>query len=200
MLTTRKSTKIRKEEIKRAVLNIIYTEGLGKLSTRNLAEKVGISEGAIFRHFNSKAEIIHAILEDIRKELQDELRRIAIGVEPATERLKKFLFAHIRYLEEHKGITILLFSEATHTNDVKLKAKLNEILAEQKVLVTKIVHDGQVEGVWSEEVSEDDFASLYLGVPLSYNIESVLNHNEIDIDDFCERTYNLLTKALLKKK
>ncbi len=200
MLTIRKSTKIRKEEIKRAVLNIIYTEGLGKLSTRNLAEKVGISEGAIFRHFNSKAEIIHAILEDIRKELQDELRRIAIGVEPATERLKKFLFAHIRYLEEHKGITILLFSEATHTNDVKLKAKLNEILAEQKVLVTKIVHDGQVEGVWSEEVSEDDFASLYLGVPLSYNIESVLNHNEIDIDDFCERTYSLLTKALLKKK
>ncbi len=199
MTTKRKSTEIRKEEIKSAVLKIIYSEGLGRLSTRNLAEKVGITEGAIFRHFKTKAEIIHGILEDVKTELQDELRKIAISVEPAEKRLKNFICSHIRYLEDHKGITILLFSEATHTNDLKLKMKLNEILSEQKLLISKIIHDGKKEGVWDKRINEEEFGTFYLGIPLSFNIERVLSKEELNISEFCDNTYKLLLKVLSKK-
>ena len=49
----RLSTETRQAQIKEAVLDIISTEGLAKLSTKNLAAKVGVSEGAIYRHFKS---------------------------------------------------------------------------------------------------------------------------------------------------
>jgi AcrR family transcriptional regulator len=54
MATERLDTDTRKEQIKEAVLEIISTEGIGKLSIRNLASKIGVTEGALFRHFSSK--------------------------------------------------------------------------------------------------------------------------------------------------
>jgi AcrR family transcriptional regulator len=50
------STEIRKEQIKEAALEIIYQSGINKFTTRRLAEKIGISEATIFRHFISKNE------------------------------------------------------------------------------------------------------------------------------------------------
>jgi len=78
LLMIRKSTDTRQEEIKKAFLNIIYRDGLKKLSTRNLAREVGISEGAIFRHFASKNDIILAIINDVQQDMIEELRIITL--------------------------------------------------------------------------------------------------------------------------
>ena len=195
----RKKTEIRQEEIKSAVLEIISNEGFNKLSTRNLAKKVGITEGAIFRHFKSKRDIILNIMEDVKVELQDTLRAIAVSAEPANERLKQFLYTHINFLNKHLGITILLFSEAAYMNDITLKQQLNEILTEQKSLISKIVHDGKKEGIWNKEVIGNNFAMLYLGIPLSFNIEIVLNRNKVDVNDFCDKMLKLLTSTLTQQ-
>ena len=50
----RLDTETRQGQIKKAILDIISKDGIGKLSTRNLAARVGVSEGALFRHFPSK--------------------------------------------------------------------------------------------------------------------------------------------------
>ncbi len=192
----RKKTEVRKEEIKAAVLDIIANEGFSMLSTRNLAKRIGLSEGAIFRHFKSKRDIILSIMEDVKSDLQDKLRNIALSAKPAKNRLREFLFAHINYLYKHQGITILLFSEAAHMNDVKLKLQLNEILMEQKLLITKIIHDGKKEGIWNKKINEENAALLYLGIPLSFNVETVLNRNKFNVKEFCENMYKLLLNVL----
>jgi len=76
MATERLDTDTRKEQIKEAVLEIISTEGIGKLSIRNLASKIGVTEGALFRHFSSKKEIMLSILDDVKKELLSEQEKI----------------------------------------------------------------------------------------------------------------------------
>ena len=56
MAAERLNTETRQKQIKKAVLEIISTEGIRKLSTRKLASKIGVTEGALFRHFSSKKE------------------------------------------------------------------------------------------------------------------------------------------------
>ncbi|RLD86585.1 MAG: TetR/AcrR family transcriptional regulator, partial [Bacteroidetes bacterium] len=73
----RKSTDVRQVEIKSAVLAIIFRDGLKKVSTKNIAKEVGISEGSIFRHFASKNEIILSIMDDVISDLIESLRRIS---------------------------------------------------------------------------------------------------------------------------
>lgn len=195
----RLNTETRQEQIKSAVLEIISSEGLSNLSTRNLAAKVGVSEGAIFRHFKSKKDIIISIIEDVKTNLLTDLKIVAESNKPVDEKLFDFLCKHISYLIAHKGITILLFSEAAYMNEPDLKNRLYDILSIQKKLVSKIIKTGINEKKWDSDLSVDNVAMLYMGIPISLNIEMTLDKKGFKLDNFCRDMFSLLERVLIKK-
>lgn len=192
----KQSTEIRQEQIKQAVLHIIYTDGLKNLSTRNLAKRIGMSEATIFRHFASKQDIILAIIKDVQRDFIGTLRNIANSNLQAKERLDAFLCQTVQYLIKNKGITILLLSEASHNNDEELKRNLLQIFNNQKKLVSKIILDGIALGIWDESIPVENVAMLYMGIPVSLNIELVLSGGEFHADNFCARMMHLMMKIL----
>jgi len=194
----KQSTEIRQEQIKQAVLDIIYTDGLKNLSTRNLAKRIGLSEATIFRHFATKQDITLAIIKDVQKDFIGSLRTIANSDIEAEERLKRFLCQTVTYLTQNKGITMLMFSEASHNNNAALKENLLQIFNNQKKLVSKIILDGIALGTWDESVPVENVAMLYMGIPVSLNIELILSGGEFHVDNFCQRMMQLILKMLKK--
>jgi AcrR family transcriptional regulator len=192
----RLSTETRQTQIKEAVLDIIYNEGIGKLSIKNLAVKVGVSEGAIYRHFKSKKAILLSIVEDVNTNLVINQKEIANSEMIPSIKLFTFFFQQIKYLINNKGITILLFSEASHSNDTNLKEKLVKILKAQKTLLIQIVEQGVSKGVWSKQINVNDFATIYMGIPVILNIEMVLNKENFNHKEFCDKMYLLLERIL----
>lgn len=194
----RESTDVRQEQIKKAVLEIISEEGLHNLSTRKLAKRIGLSEGAIFRHFTSKREIILSIIDDVRIDLISQLRSIVQSNEETESKLFTYLCRNIEYLKKYKGITMLLFSEATHLGDKELKAKLNKLLNDQKKMVAEIVLEGIKKGIWDDKVNPDDFADIYLGIPIVFNFELLLKSGRLNTKNFCPKMYSIILKILRK--
>ncbi len=194
----RKSSEIRQKEIKSAVLTIIHREGLKRVSTKNIAKEIGLSEGSIFRHFDSKKDIILSIMDDVIMDLVGNLKKISLETTSPEKRLFKYLCQTISYLIKHKGITILLFSEASYENDEDLILKLNYIFKNQKLYVGNIVLDGMNSGQWDKTIDVKDFVSLYMGIPITLNIEMVLSRESFQSDNFCNRMYNLILKILTK--
>lgn len=194
----RQSTEIRQDQIKKAVLSLIAKKGLNAVSTRNLASEVGVSEGTIFRHFNTKRDIFLGIMQDVKDELMLPLRDITMAQLPPLERLELFLCKHVKYLIENNGITILLFSQATHMNDEELKNSLREILIKQKQYISKIIQDGIVEGIWDPELTVENAATLYMGIPITLNIEMILNPSSVQTKNFCKKMLCLITRTLKK--
>jgi AcrR family transcriptional regulator len=194
----RQSTEIRQEQIKQAVLDIIHTDGLKNLSTRMLAQRIGMSEGTIFRHFPTKQDIILSIISDVQRDFIGSLRTIANSTIEPEERLKKFLCQTVKYLIDNKGITMLLFSEASHNNDAELKANLQQIFNNQKKLVSKIFLDGIAMGRWDESIPVENLAMLYMGIPVSLNIDLILSGGEFHSENFCSRMMQLLLRILNK--
>jgi len=194
----RQSTQIRQEQIKQAVLDIIYTDGLNNLSTRNLAIHIGMSEGTIFRHFQSKRNITLSIIKDIQTDFIGALSIIANSDIEPEERLNRFLCQTVTYLTQNKGITMLMFSEASHNNDAALKDNLQQIFNNQKKLVSKIILDGIALGKWKENIPVENVAMLYMGIPVSLNIELIFNRSEFHINDFCSKMMRLMLKILIK--
>jgi AcrR family transcriptional regulator len=195
---TRKSTEIRQEEIKEAVLKIIRTDGIKAVSTKNIANQTGLSEGAIFRHFKTKRDIILGIISDVSEILIKKLRVIAYSEDSPKDRFHNFLCGTITYLTENNGLTILLFTEASHTNDEEMKEKLNWIFNSQRELVGKIILDGISEGIWSDKTPIDDVTRLYMGVPITHNINLVLSNEKGVNADFCKRMITMFEKILEK--
>ncbi len=200
MTTIRQSTEIRKEQIKKAVRLIIREKGLKGLSIHNLSRKLKLSEGAIYRHFTSKEQIILDIVLDVKNEMIEKMKEIALQDTPPEKRLHTFMCYHINYLIKNKGITLLLFSEATYQHDVELKEDLHEIFRSIKQYFSKIIIDGITLGQWDTNLSVESVATLYMSIPLTLNIEMNLRPHKGFQHDFCEQMYLLIRKVLEKRK
>ena len=193
----RKPTEVRRAEIKLAVLKIIREEGIKSVSTKNLAKYTNLSEGAIFRHFTSKRAIIISIIDDVAKDMIGGLEQIAnSNIEPK-QRLFDYLCFHIKYLTEHRGITILLFTEASHQNDTEMIEKLNHIFNSQRKLVGRIIQKGIDTNIWDKNIAVEDATFFYMGIPITYNINIILSKNKAKYKDFCKKMMVLLDKMLI---
>jgi len=175
----RQSGDVRRMQIKSAVKKILFYEGMQKLTTKNIALEVGISEGTVFKHYTSKKAILDDILNDVK-------------------RLEKHICFHLDYLTKNKGITILLFTEASYQNDTALKKMLDKIYQSMEQSFGNIIRDGIAEGIWDEKVSIEDLSSLYMGIPLAMNIELLLHQGDIRGLNFCKNMLDLLKRILRK--
>jgi len=194
----RKPTEVRQEEIKQAVLKIIRTRGIKDISTKNLANYSGLSEGAIFRHFKTKRDIIISIIDDVAKDMIGKLRQISLEKTEPNKRLLKYICTTITYLSENNGITILLFTEASHSNDTIMMEKLNYIFNSQRELVGKIISDGIEQGIWDSDISIDDATMLYMGIPITHNINLILSKGKYEKQQFCNKMMTLFERMLMK--
>jgi len=194
---TRKSTEERQIEIKTAVLQIIRTEGIKSVSTKNIAKQTGLSEGAIFRHFRTKRDIMISIIDDVAENMIERLKDISAEDTSARDRLFRVICKTISYLTENNGITILLFTEASQANDEEMMVKLNYLFSSQTDVVIKIINDGINDGIWDRDIPVEDIATLYMGIPITHNIRLILSGKE-QSNDLCKRMMNLFERILKK--
>ncbi len=57
----------RQKEIISVSLELISEKGIQGLTIKNLSKKIGVTEPAIYRHFDSKTEILISILDFFKK-------------------------------------------------------------------------------------------------------------------------------------
>jgi AcrR family transcriptional regulator len=187
---------IRRKQIKKATLEIISSDGLKQLSTKNLAHQVHLSEGTIFRHFHSKEEIMLSILEDVKTELLNPLQKIVQKTNSPAEKLKEFMCFHLNYLEKHNGVTILLFTETAWLNGEILKNEFNRFFRTIKQYFEKIIYEGIYSKQWETGLPVDAISSLYMGIPAAISIEIKLRSGNFPGSDFCFRMFTLVSRLL----
>jgi AcrR family transcriptional regulator len=105
---TRQPTEVRRRQIAEAALVIISRDGLGRFTTAAIAAEIGISEGALFRHFGNKAEIVEAAVELI-EELLGEFP-LSSNTDPITQ-LGTFFRARVELMRRRPGVFRILFSQ-----------------------------------------------------------------------------------------
>lgn len=106
--TARKPTGDRRREIADAALRVIAAQGLGRFTALAIAREVGLTDGALFRHFRSKEEIVDAAIDRVEELLFDEM---APSSDDPIERLGHFFLHRVAVISEHGGISRLLVSE-----------------------------------------------------------------------------------------
>ncbi|MEE9248672.1 MAG: helix-turn-helix domain-containing protein, partial [Dehalococcoidia bacterium] len=73
MRVEHKPTEVRRHEIIEATQKIILTRGMGHLTVEAIAQEVALTEGAIYRHFTSKQEVLLFLLDDVERTLFEKL-------------------------------------------------------------------------------------------------------------------------------
>jgi len=77
-----------KELILEKALKLFSEKGIKETTIRDIAKAVGITEGAIYRHFESKDQIVHDLFDMHSKELYDMLTKVIDRHEDKEKRFK----------------------------------------------------------------------------------------------------------------
>lgn len=136
------STEERQKHIVDEAVKIIHEKGYQSLSIRELSDRVGISEPAIYRHFLNKEDIILGILGRFAEFDTQLLAKIKSFEEPI-ERISQFINFHFTFLERNPELTSVLFSEDVFSQSVFLKEKMMMIIGKRKRILKEILEDGK---------------------------------------------------------
>jgi len=104
----RKSTDVRRGEIAEAAMRVVASQGTRQFTARVLAREVGITDGAVFRHFPSMEAIADAVVERMESLLFADLP--PAGGDPV-ERLGGFFRRRVAAIGEHPELSRLLLSD-----------------------------------------------------------------------------------------
>ncbi len=101
----------RKEEIVQMCMEIFSESGVQGLTMKAMAERLQITEPAIYRHFENKQAVIVAMITQIRDEIFRFVDDVIQRPLNAVEKLHKIFGYHLFYLREKKAIILELLSE-----------------------------------------------------------------------------------------
>jgi AcrR family transcriptional regulator len=95
-------------EIADAALKIIGERGIAALTTASLAQELGVSSGAPFRHFESRDEILVAAVQRVADMVATTYPK---GALPPLERLRALFLARVQTVGRRVGVARFIFSE-----------------------------------------------------------------------------------------
>jgi AcrR family transcriptional regulator len=110
----------RQLDIINAAIKIIANQGFQELTTKHLAEAVGVSEAALYRHFSSKTELIHRILEYFQSVAFEAMGDIQDTIADPLEQVKAFVMNRYDLFSKNPDLAKVMFSEEIFQNDRSL--------------------------------------------------------------------------------
>jgi AcrR family transcriptional regulator len=150
MTQKRKSTAVRKKQIIDAARKLIIKKGSEHLTVRSIAKEVDITEAAIYRHFNSKRQILSFLMEHIMTSMLEEVDRSLAQNGTSVETINEILKNHLSEIEQRRGMSFQVIAEIISLGDKKLNREVFEKLVlyieRLKGLISDAAQAGPVRG------------------------------------------------------
>ncbi len=153
----------RQREIADAALDLIHEKGIQGLTIKNLAARIGVTEPAIYRHYESKVQILTTILERFKTnttrifeaEKQEEMN--------ATEKITQLFRRHFSYISANPSLASVIFSEEIFKNEPVLIASIKDVIGYNQKLLTEMIVDGQAKNQLRNDLPADHLALVLMG-------------------------------------
>jgi AcrR family transcriptional regulator len=148
----------RKAQILDAALRIIHAKGIHSLTLREIADGVGVSEAALFRHFKGKEDIVDSLASSVF----DSNQFFPRGEGP-WEALENMLVWQLENFQQHPLHTAILFQEDIFREFPSVKERFDLRRSSRSSLIRQLVREGQGAGVFSPEADGEAFSLLFMG-------------------------------------
>lgn len=144
-------------------MKLIADKGIQGFTIKNLSKEIGVSEPAIYRHFNSKTDILINILNNFKEMSVSMSEMLVDNTGSAIEKIEFMFSKMIGVFSEQPSVISVIFSEEIFKNETVLKEKINEIQNIQLLNIENIIHKGQAEGNMRTDLDKSSLALMFMG-------------------------------------
>lgn len=136
----------RRVAILEALAAELEREPSARITTARLAQVVGVSEAALYRHFPSKARMYEALIEFAEESVFGLLGRVMSEQQDTEARLQALLKVTLGFAARNPGITRLLLGDALVGEHERLRERVARFFDRLETQVRQILRDGELRG------------------------------------------------------
>lgn len=126
-IATRRSSELRQQEIVEAVLALVVERGVEGVTTTLIAERLGLTQGAVFRHFPNKEAIWTAVLDWLKVHLGEIFHRHT-GTSALAE-IERIFQGYMDFITAYPAMPRLIFSDTFHHAYPSLHRSVRDLIA-----------------------------------------------------------------------
>jgi AcrR family transcriptional regulator len=145
-----------------------------EITTRAIAGRMGLTEGALFRHFPTKEAIWEATIEWVAERLLARIDEAALAATSPLAALEAMFLAHIDFVAKHPGVPRVIFGELQRAEDTLAKRAVQTLLAQYSLRLVALMEQGKARGELAPTVDPAVAAPVFIGIIQGLVMQSLL--------------------------
>jgi AcrR family transcriptional regulator len=189
-----------RQQIVDACAKLIQTLGLARVTTKQLARETGLSEGALYRHFEHKQDVFLAVFEQHVHVLAQVLSEHVAGHATVEDNLREIGLAILRYYEQLIPLSASFFADTDLLT--RFRVLLQQLGSPERLhyrVATYIGEEQRLRRITSELPALSITTSL-LGPVFQYAfLRQLTGHDQFGLSDqqFVQNLVQVLAPSLL---
>lgn len=191
----RLSTRQRQAEIVTAALALARDTSPALVTTAAIAQAVGVTQGALFKHFATKDAIWVAVVGWVRETLLQALQSAAQTPQPV-QALSAMFKAHVDFVAAHPGVPRLMFHELQQAGDSATKEEVRRLLQSYRRLLLATLQRAVDEGQVASDLDREAAATSFVGLVQGLVMQSMLTSRRSGLRAQGDRVLALYLRSL----
>jgi TetR/AcrR family transcriptional regulator len=134
----------RRQEILQCLAHMLETEVGARITTARLAEEVGVSEAALYRHFPSKAKMFEGLLEFVEESVFSRIAIINNEQREASVKCQLIVGLLLGFASKNPGICRLLTGDALIGEQERLRERVAQFFDRIETQLKQIIRNDRM--------------------------------------------------------
>lgn len=189
-------TEERQAEIVAAALRLAAVTNPGQITTAEIAATVGISQGAVFKHFPTKEAIWLAAMQGVRQNLLQRLQTAADQAPSPLAALAAMFAAHVEFVIAQPGVPRVIFHELQHPADSAIKQAVRALLQDYRQLLLACLHQAAAQQLIDRGLNKEAAATSFIGLIQGLVMQSMLTGHSHAMRQQADAVWTLYQRSL----
>lgn len=146
-----------------AVIELAAGHDPGEITTTAIARQMGVTQGALFKHFPTKDAILEAVMEWVAERLLSRIDRAARAAASSGAALEAMFMAHTAFVADHPGVPRMMFGELQRSGATAPKRMAATLLRHYSERLHQLLESGRKGGEFGSGLDVEAAATLFVG-------------------------------------
>lgn len=153
----------RQHEIIASAGKLLMEKGIKGLTTKNLAQEMGFSESALYRHFTNKEDIVVLLLQHLAASMKTRLDAIAQSEATASHKLTAVFNSQFQFFAQHPHFVVAVLSEGLFDESEKINQAILQLIQYKTQLIANLFEEGKQQKEFNIELATPDMVHITVG-------------------------------------
>lgn len=168
------------------------------ITTAAIANKMGVTQGALFRHFASKEAVLQAVMSWVSERLLSRIDKAAQSAANPLASLEAVFHAHVAFTIEHPGVPRLMFAEMQKAQDSLPKRMARTVLQAYRERLAHLLHQAIEQKEVRADLDVDATVILFVGAIQGLVMQALLTDQIANLREQAVRVYTVFQTGLLE--